>query len=167
MAALEAEDMDMDIKKRYALAAKALKYCAKVCCAHCPFCYTLPLIPCALCLQMDEQMAMQLTNMQHSFGKRILVIGSGGREHALVSKLAMSRKVADIFIAPGNAGTATESEKCCNVNIAEEDIEKLLGFAVREQIDLVVVGPEQPLAAGITEAMQHMVSTSSSLCSGS
>ncbi len=79
---------------------------------------------------------------------KILVIGGGGREHALVWKLSQSNKVAQIFCAPGNAGIA-ELATC--VPIAANDIEALLRFALEEQIDLTVVGPEEPLVNGIVD----------------
>ncbi len=79
---------------------------------------------------------------------RILVIGSGGREHALVWKLAQSKLGDKIFCAPGNGGIAQQAE--C-LDIQADDIGRLLDFAVAEKIDLTVVGPEVPLAAGITD----------------
>ncbi len=77
---------------------------------------------------------------------KLLLIGSGGREHALAWKMAQSPKVEKIFVAPGNGGTAIEN-KCENVNITE--IKDLIDFAVKENIDLTVVGPEDPLTKGI------------------
>ncbi len=79
---------------------------------------------------------------------KILVVGSGGREHALVWKLAQSPRVDKIFCAPGNAGIARQAE--C-VKISAEDIDKLLGFALAEKIDLTVVGPEVSLTLGIVD----------------
>jgi phosphoribosylamine--glycine ligase len=79
---------------------------------------------------------------------KILVVGSGGREHALVWKLAQSEKVTNIFTAPGNPGTALYSE---NVPIKADDIEGLKGFALKEGIDFTVVGPELPLTLGIVD----------------
>lgn len=79
---------------------------------------------------------------------RILVIGSGGREHALVWKIAQSKLVDKIFCAPGNAGIAKIAE--C-VDIKAEDILRLLEFARKEKIDLTVVGPEVPLSLGIVD----------------
>lgn len=79
---------------------------------------------------------------------RILVIGSGGREHALVDKLAQSPLVERLFIAPGNGGTTP-----FNVPLAVDDIDGLVKFAVDNSIDLVVPGPELPLTLGITDAM--------------
>ena len=77
---------------------------------------------------------------------RILVIGSGGREHALVWKIAQSKLADKIFCAPGNGGIA-DSAEC--IDIKAEDMPKLLEFAIKEKIDLTVVGPEAPLAQGI------------------
>lgn len=79
---------------------------------------------------------------------KILLIGSGGREHALAWKLAKNERVEKIFVAPGNGGTARES-KCENVNITE--IDELLEFALEQCIDLTVVGPEDPLTKGIVD----------------
>src|SRR5262249_6609534 len=86
---------------------------------------------------------------------RVLVIGRGGREHALVWKLAQSPRVERIFCAPGNAGTALEP-KTSNVPIepALTEFERLIRFAKKEAVDLVVVGPEEPLANGIVDAFQ-------------
>lgn len=90
---------------------------------------------------------------------RILVIGSGGREHALVWKLAQSPHVTQMWCAPGNAGMAEEkaerAEKAVEcVNIAAEDLLKLLAFAQEKKIDLTVVGPDNPLALGVVDLFQ-------------
>ena len=77
---------------------------------------------------------------------KILLLGSGGREHALAWKIAQSPKVTNLFIAPGNAGTAAVGE---NVAIKADDFEALKEFAVTNGIDMVVVGPEDPLVKGI------------------
>ena len=79
---------------------------------------------------------------------KILVVGSGGREHALAWKLAQSPKVKEIYAAPGNAGMAKVAH---NLDIKAEDSEALLKFARDNRIDLTVVGPEQPLANGIVD----------------
>ena len=79
---------------------------------------------------------------------KILVIGNGGREHALAWKLKQSPRVEQLFIAPGNPGTATLGT---NVPIKADDIEKLAQFAVEQKIDLTVVGPEIPLTLGIVD----------------
>lgn len=81
----------------------------------------------------------------------ILVIGNGGREHALAWKLSQSPRVDRIFIAPGNAGTALEGE---NVPIGATDIAKLIAFAKSNKVGMTVVGPEAPLAVGITDAFR-------------
>ncbi len=83
---------------------------------------------------------------------RILVIGSGGREHALAWKLAESPRVTDVFVAPGNGGTV--GGKLANAPVAADDIFELVAFAQKNAIDLAVVGPEAPLAAGIVDAFQ-------------
>jgi len=79
---------------------------------------------------------------------RILVIGSGGREHALVWKIAQSKLVDKIFCAPGNGGISQQAE-CLDIKV--EDIPALLEFARKEKIDLTVVGPEAPLSLGIVD----------------
>lgn len=80
---------------------------------------------------------------------KILIVGSGGREHALAWKLAQSPKVEKIYAAPGNAGTAAIGE---NVAISADDIPALVSFALEHQIGLTVVGPDDSLAAGIADA---------------
>lgn len=80
----------------------------------------------------------------------VLVVGGGGREHALAWKLAQSPKVSRVLVAPGNAGTAIEP-LCENVAVAAEDVDGLLALADREAVALTVVGPEAPLAAGIVD----------------
>jgi phosphoribosylamine--glycine ligase len=81
---------------------------------------------------------------------KVLVIGGGGREHALAWKIGASPRVDRVFVAPGNAGTAADAE---NVDIADTDVPKLVAFAKQNQIDLAVVGPEASLAAGIVDAL--------------
>lgn len=90
---------------------------------------------------------------------KILVIGSGGREHALVWKLAQSPHVTQMWCAPGNAGIEQErtakTERLVEcVNIGAEDFPKLLAFAQEKKIDLTVVGPDNPLALGIADFFQ-------------
>src|SRR5881396_469905 len=82
---------------------------------------------------------------------KVLVIGKGGREHALVWKLAQSPRVERVFCAPGNAGTALDG---VNVPIDSNDFDALLKFAKKETIRLTVVGPEDPLASGIVDVFQ-------------
>ena len=84
---------------------------------------------------------------------KLLVIGSGGREHALAWKLAQSARVREVLVAPGNAGTAREP-KCRNVDVAADDIPGLLALAGREAVALSIVGPEGPLVAGIVDAFE-------------
>ena len=81
---------------------------------------------------------------------KVLVIGSGGREHAMAWKCAQSAAVSAVFVAPGNAGTAREPG-VSNVAIAADDTDALLAFAEREKIDLTIVGPEAPLVAGLVD----------------
>lgn len=83
--------------------------------------------------------------------KNILLIGNGGREHAMAWKIAQSPKVKKLYIAPGNAGTASAGE---NVDIAVDDFDKLKEFAVSNNIDMVVVGPEVPLVKGIYDSFK-------------
>ena len=82
---------------------------------------------------------------------KVLIIGSGGREHALAWKVAQSPRVTQVFVAPGNAGTRLEP-KTTNVAVAADDVAGLLGFAQRERIDLTIVGPEAPLVLGVCDA---------------
>ncbi len=82
----------------------------------------------------------------------ILVVGSGGREHALAWKIAQSPKTDKLFIAPGNAGTKTVGT---NVDIAVDDFEKLKKFSVENDIDLILVGPEDPLCKGIRDFFEN------------
>ena len=82
---------------------------------------------------------------------KVLIIGSGGREHALAWKAAQSPSVDKIFVAPGNAGTAREA-KMENVAIGVEDIDALIAFAKENAIDLTIVGPEAPLVIGVVDA---------------
>jgi phosphoribosylamine--glycine ligase len=81
---------------------------------------------------------------------KVLIVGGGGREHALAWKCASSPRVQHVYVAPGNAGTALEPN-VSNIEIAADDIEALLQFAVTEKIDLTIVGPEVPLVAGIVD----------------
>lgn len=81
---------------------------------------------------------------------KVMVIGGGGREHALAWKAAQSPLVTQVFVAPGNAGTALESN-LQNVAIAADDVDALLAFAQQEQIGLTIVGPEAPLAKGVVD----------------
>ena len=83
---------------------------------------------------------------------RVLIIGSGGREHALAWKIAQSPKVNKIYCAPGNAGTASVAE---NIDISPDNIQALLNFALIKGIGLTVVGPEQPLVKGIADSFEE------------
>ena len=82
---------------------------------------------------------------------KVLVVGSGGREHALIWKLKQSPSVEQLFCAPGNAGTSLD---CTNVDISATDIPQLINFAQKQQIDLTVIGPEAPLVIGIVDEFQ-------------
>ena len=81
---------------------------------------------------------------------KVLVIGSGGREHALAWQCAQFEEVKQVFVAPGNAGTALE-KKISNIDIDSEDIPKLISFAKEELIDITIVGPEAPLVLGVVD----------------
>ncbi|MCI7310424.1 MAG: phosphoribosylamine--glycine ligase [Prevotella sp.] len=83
---------------------------------------------------------------------KILLLGSGGREHALAWKIAQSKKVSKLFIAPGNAGTSLVGE---NVNIGVNDFEALKTFCIDNQVDMIVVGPEDPLVNGIYDNLKN------------
>lgn len=83
---------------------------------------------------------------------KVLIIGSGAREHAIAWKVAQSRRVSKIYCAPGNAGIQQIAE--C-INIRDDDIETLLSFAVKEKIDITIVGPEIPLVLGIVDKFEE------------
>ena len=83
---------------------------------------------------------------------KLLLLGSGGREHALAWKIAQSPKVEKLYIGPGNAGTATIGE---NVEMTPTDFDEVADFVINYEIDMVVVGPEVPLVKGITDYFQH------------
>ena len=85
---------------------------------------------------------------------KVLIVGGGGREHALAWKVAQSEKVDTVFVAPGNPGTASE-DKVNNVDIGAEDIAALKTFAENEEIDLTIIGPENPLVDGIVDEFQQ------------
>ena len=108
----------------------------------------------------SEMLAKSLETgiFRHSFdciiNMNILVVGSGGREHALAWKLAQSSRSKRIFVAPGNAGTASEGGKIENISIKEHNVPALVQFAQENQVTLTVVGPEIPLCAGIVDAFQ-------------
>jgi phosphoribosylamine--glycine ligase len=84
---------------------------------------------------------------------RVLLVGSGGREHAIAWKLAKSKKLKQLYIAPGNPGTAQHGQ---NVAIADTDIPALVEFAKTNKIELVVIGPEDPLSMGLTDALEKI-----------
>lgn len=83
---------------------------------------------------------------------KVLVIGSGGREHAIIWKIAQSEKVKEIFCAPGNGGIGTLAT---NVDIGATDVEKLLAFAIDKAIDLTIVGMDDPLMLGVVDAFEE------------
>ena len=84
--------------------------------------------------------------------RKVLVVGSGGREHAIVDALSRSPQVAKIYCAPGNAGIGLQAE---NVPLKDTDVEGLKAFALANGIDLTVVGPESALAAGLVDAFRE------------
>ncbi|MFT5033322.1 MAG: phosphoribosylamine--glycine ligase, partial [Bacteroidia bacterium] len=81
---------------------------------------------------------------------KILIIGGGGREHALAWKAAQTANVSQVFVAPGNAGTAREA-KMTNIAIDIMDFEGLADFAKKEHVGLTIIGPEAPLVGGIVD----------------
>lgn len=83
----------------------------------------------------------------------VLVVGAGGREHAIAWRLRQSPALGRLFVAPGNAGTASIAT---NVPISSNDVNGLVDFARQERIDLVVVGPEEPLALGLVDACEQV-----------
>jgi phosphoribosylamine--glycine ligase len=85
---------------------------------------------------------------------KVLVVGSGGREHAIAWKVAGSPLVTEVFVAPGNAGTATEP-RVRNVPVASDDLEALVALALAERVDLTIVGPEVPLVAGLADRFEE------------
>ena len=85
---------------------------------------------------------------------KVLVIGSGGREHALAWRLAQSKRVSEIIVAPGNAGTARE-DKCRNAAVAVTDIDGLLALARAEDVAFTLVGPEAPLVLGVVDLFRE------------
>jgi phosphoribosylamine---glycine ligase len=107
------------------------------------------LIQCCALLFTSTQGAALSQNL------KILIVGGGGREHALACKVVQSPHVAQVFIAPGNGGTE-RMQKVRNVALKPTDIDALVSFASHEKIDLVIVGPEAPLAAGITDALHRV-----------
>jgi len=82
---------------------------------------------------------------------KLLLLGSGGREHALAWKIAQSPKIEKLYIAPGNAGTSSVGE---NVNIKADDFSSIKAFVLDNNINMVVVGPEDPLVKGIYDYFQ-------------
>ena len=91
---------------------------------------------------------------------KILVVGGGGREHAIITSIAKSSKVTKIYCAPGNAGIA-ELAECVDIGVMEFD--KLVDFAKKEAIDLAVVAPDDPLVAGAVDTFEAAVSVHSVL----
>ena len=87
---------------------------------------------------------------------KVLLLGSGGREHALAWKIAQSPKIEKLYIAPGNAGTSAVGE---NVDIKATDFPALNAFALEHKIDMIVVGPEDPLVQGIFDCFKEDAAT--------
>lgn len=99
--------------------------------------------------EIDNQIANSLATKQNT----VLIVGNGGREHAIATKLFQSDLIDKIFVAPGNGGTDLMRGKVSNVKIDPENILELVTFAVKNEISLVVVGPEQPLVLGLVDEM--------------
>ena len=86
---------------------------------------------------------------------KVLIIGSGGREHALAWKCAQSPRVEEVIVAPGNAGTARE-DRVRNADVSSDDIEALAKLASDEGVALTIIGPEAPLVAGIVDRFAEL-----------
>ena len=99
----------------------------------------------------NERVQGKEVQLEDLLGKTVLVIGGGGREHAIVDALSRSPQVSKIYCAPGNAGIGSQAS---NVNLKDTDVEGLKSFAIENQVDLTVVGPEAALAAGIVDAFR-------------
>ena len=87
--------------------------------------------------------------------QKVLLLGSGGREHAIAWKLSLSPKVQTIYVAPGNGGTALEGSKIINVDLPINNFPAVSAWCHQQHISLIVVGPEAPLADGITDFLQR------------
>ena len=87
----------------------------------------------------------------------ILILGSGGREHALVKKISSSKNVYKTFVCPGNGGISNAKLNIFNVNIDLSNLDDLISFVSTENIDLTIVGPEQPLVDGIVDKFKKKV----------
>jgi phosphoribosylamine--glycine ligase/phosphoribosylglycinamide formyltransferase/phosphoribosylformylglycinamidine cyclo-ligase/phosphoribosylamine--glycine ligase/phosphoribosylformylglycinamidine cyclo-ligase len=97
--------------------------------------------------QIDVDISIRMTGHKNV----VLVVGGGGREHAIAYKISQSNKVDEVIVAPGNGGTACAGGKITNIEIAAEDIKGLLALAKERKVSLVVVGPEQPLVDGLSD----------------
>src|SRR5271170_1032189 len=95
--------------------------------------------------------AISGTDESPAAAMKILIVGGGGREHALAWKCAAAARVTQVLVAPGNAGTASEP-KVRNVALAAEDVAGLVRLASSERVDLTIIGPEAPLVAGVVDA---------------
>src|SRR5436853_3303527 len=111
----------------------------------------VPLLPLFESASYSNRRGSFFRRFEEVLHMKVLVVGQGGREHALVWKLAKSPLVSQVFCAPGNAGTALDAT---NVDINATDIDRLVKFAQAEQIGLTVVGPEAALVAGIVDAFE-------------
>lgn len=107
-------------------------------------------------MQADLTIAEELEAEAELKIRRVLVVGSGGREYAIVAKVAANANIERIFVAPGNGGTQSHDSRCSNVSIAVENVSALVDFARREHVDLVIVGPEHPLVEGLVDAMDDV-----------
>lgn len=105
-------------------------------------------------MQVKNSRTFFKLGIRKDYNMDILIIGNGGREHALAWKVAQSPLADKVFVAPGNAGTALE-HKVENVNISATDIPALVKFAQDKQIGLTIVGPEAPLVIGVVDAFRE------------
>ncbi len=101
---------------------------------------------------MKSRITIHSTHDQYRVGMRILIIGGGGREHAIAWSLKRSTTKTDLFIAPGNGGTG---ELGSNVDLNPGDQQSIVGFVVDQRIDLVIIGPEQPLVDGLSDTLRE------------
>lgn len=85
----------------------------------------------------------------------VLVVGGGGREHAIAQSISQSSKVTEVLVAPGNGGTANAGGKIVNIDISPENIAGLVALAKERKVSLVIVGPEQPLVDGLSDLMKQ------------
>eukprot|EP00743_Colponemidia_sp_Colp-15_P005742 GILK01006172.1.p1 GENE.GILK01006172.1~~GILK01006172.1.p1 ORF type:complete len:836 (+),score=168.34 GILK01006172.1:43-2508(+) len=142
------ERLEFSFEERKALAIKALRY--------------LSTLDNQIAVDLESALPLELkaraAHLTENNRLRILVVGNGGREHAIVWKLGLSPRIANIFVAPGNGGTANHvtvsGAHVTNVAVASDDLGGIVSFAKSNDIDLVVVGPEAPLCDGLVDLLE-------------